>query len=64
MATAQPFVFVSHASRRKPLIKPIVDALLEAKIRVFVDNPQEMGYGGAELRQFVRLQAGQGAYTD
>jgi hypothetical protein len=63
MPAAKPFVFVSHASSNKPQVKPIVDALLAAGLRVFVDNPQEMGYRGDELLKFDSLHAGQGDYT-
>ncbi len=51
------FVFISHANEDKPRIRPIVDALLVAGHKVFLDNPDRAGYVDNELDQFYRLHA-------
>jgi hypothetical protein len=56
---AQQFVFVSHASRDKSLVRPIVEALIERNIKVWVDNPDKMGFSARDIeRDFHRLHAG------
>jgi formylglycine-generating enzyme required for sulfatase activity len=52
------FVFVSHANQDKPKIRHVVDALIAAGIKVWVDNPEAMGYGTEKIkRDFIRLHA-------
>jgi hypothetical protein len=52
------FVFVSHARQDKPKIRHIVDALIAAGIKVWVDDAAAMGYDTADIkRHFVRLHA-------
>jgi len=54
------FVFISHASADKTRIRPIVDALLDARIKVWLDNPVKAGYSAAETEaKFLRLHADQ-----
>ncbi len=54
------FVFVSHANADKAKIKPIVDALIKAGMKVWLDKPQHMGYSKKEIdAQFYRLRAGE-----
>lgn len=58
------FVFISHASQDKPLIKPLVDALLAAGLKVWLDNPAVL-YSEHEVRQFYRIRAGErGGWRD
>ena len=53
------FVFVSHASPDKMKIRHIVEALIEAGEKVWLDNPAAMGYGEVEInRYFYRIRAG------
>ena len=42
-------VFISHANVDKPLIKPIVEALLRDGFAVFVDRPEDMEYTADEI---------------
>ncbi len=51
------FVFISHASEDKPRIRPIVDALRAAGLRVFLDNPDRADYSEKDIAtgDFVRL---------
>lgn len=54
------FVFVSHASRDKPRIRFLVDALLEAGLGVWLDDPEALGFTAAEVKQkFQNLRPGQ-----
>jgi hypothetical protein len=53
------FVFISHANRDKPLLKPLVQALLGAGLKVWLDRPAGVGYSAQEIeRCFYRLRAG------
>lgn len=51
------FVFISHAGDDKPRIRPIIDAVRAAGLRVFLDNPDRAGYSAEEIvsGDFVRL---------
>ena len=53
------FVFVSHATKDKPLLRPMVQSLLDAGLKVWLDVPAKLGYGADEVeRRFYRLRAG------
>ena len=53
------YVFVSHASRDKPLIRFVVEALVEAGIGVWLDNPEALGFSPDYVRQnFQNLKPG------
>lgn len=53
------FVFVSHASLDKHLLRPLVQSLLDAGLKVWFDKPEKLDYGSDEvLRLFYRLRAG------
>lgn len=53
------FIFVSHASRDKPLIRFLVEALIEAGIGVWLDNPEGLGFSPDYVRQnFQNLRPG------
>jgi hypothetical protein len=59
------FVFISHASQDKPRIRRLVDALLEAGIKVWLDNPPAAGYLEHEVLSFYRIRAGErGGWRD
>lgn len=47
-------VFVSHAKDDKPVLRPVVDALLHQNFRVFIDDPQGLTpfYSDAEVEEF------------
>jgi hypothetical protein len=52
------FVFVSHSSQDKPLIRHIVDALIADGLKVWLDDPTTMGYHSADRGlHFIRLHA-------
>lgn len=52
------FVFVSHASPDKAAIRHVVDALIAAGLKVWLDDPAAMGYSADEVRaNFYRLTA-------
>src|SRR5689334_11797573 len=58
------FVFLSHASADKQKIKHVVDALIGADLKVWLDNPAAMGYSASQINaHFYHLQAG-GRYRD
>jgi hypothetical protein len=53
-----PFVFVSHASPDKPLIRHVVDKLIASGLRVWVDDPARLGYGLDQIQKhFIHLHA-------
>ena len=53
------YVFVSHASGDKPRLKFLVDALIDAGLKVWLDNPRAMGYSAPEIAaHFVDLRGG------
>ena len=53
------FVFVSHAGQDKPLLRPLVQALIDAGLKVWLDTPTRLGYSAEEVeRHFYRLHAG------
>ncbi len=53
------FVFVSHANTDKKRVRHIVDALISANIKVWMDNPLAAGYSADEVRaHFHRIKAG------
>jgi hypothetical protein len=53
------FVFVSHANVDKPLIRPIVDALIKSKLKVWLDNPAAMGFSAKEIKaDFYHIKTG------
>ncbi len=53
------FVFVSHANADKGAIRHIVDALITANRKVWLDNPAAMGYASDEIdAYFHRIHAG------
>ncbi|NKK99609.1 TIR domain-containing protein [Rhizobium leguminosarum bv. viciae] len=45
------YVFISHANLDKPLLKPILEALLREGIPLWVDRPRETGLGDHPLLQ-------------
>ncbi|MCZ8280006.1 MAG: toll/interleukin-1 receptor domain-containing protein [Acetobacteraceae bacterium] len=51
------FVFISHASEDKRRIRPIIDSILAAGLKVFIDDPARAGFGGESVHGFVRLHA-------
>lgn len=52
------FVFLSHASKDKKLLRPLVDALIVAGIKVWIDNPAQLKLSAADIeRHFFRLHA-------
>jgi hypothetical protein len=58
LEVALSYVFISHASPDKPRIKPLVDALLKAGLKVWLDNPALAGFTAGEIDQFYRIRAG------
>jgi hypothetical protein len=44
------YVFVSHANEDKPKLRPLVEALLDAGIPLWIDRPEEFGLGERHLR--------------
>lgn len=53
------FVFLSHANKDKPKIRHIVDALIAAGFKVWLDNPSAMGVSAKEIKEhFHRLKGG------
>ncbi|MFM9847490.1 MAG: TIR domain-containing protein [Hyphomicrobiaceae bacterium] len=53
------FVFVSHANKDKPLLREVVEALLDAGLKVWLDRPAGLGYSASEVETlFYRLRAG------
>jgi hypothetical protein len=52
----QPFVFLSHAGADKPRLKPLIDALQRAGLKIWIDNPA--GFDAAHSQQFYRIHAG------
>ena len=53
------FVFVSHASRDKPLIRFVVEALVDSGIGVWLDNPEAVGFSQDYINQNLqRLKPG------
>jgi TIR domain-containing protein/iSTAND domain-containing protein len=58
------FLFLSHANPDKPKIRHIVDALIDAGLKVWLDNPASMGYTPKQINDhFYHLEAG-GRYRD
>ncbi|HWA91121.1 MAG TPA: toll/interleukin-1 receptor domain-containing protein [Rhizomicrobium sp.] len=53
-----PFVFVSHAGPDKPRLKPLVEALMDAGLKLWIDNPAALGLAPERLREFYRIRAG------
>lgn len=47
MASGYQFVFVSHAHADKPAIRFIVEALIAAGLKVWLDKPEQMGFPAA-----------------
>jgi hypothetical protein len=53
------FVFLSHASPDKAKIRHIVDALIAAELKVWLDDPAAIGFTPKEIQDhFYRLEAG------
>ena len=53
------FVFISHANKDKPLLRELVQALLDAGLKVWLDRPAGLGYSAREVETlFYRLRAG------
>jgi tetratricopeptide (TPR) repeat protein len=52
------YVFISHASPDKLLLKPVIEALLKAGLKIWIDNPAAAGFGADEVDQFHRIRAG------
>ena len=53
------FVFVSHASKDKHLLRPLVQALIDVGVKVWLDAPAALGYSDTEIdRWFYRIRAG------
>jgi hypothetical protein len=44
-----PYVFVSHANPDKASIRPLIEALLDAGIELWIDRPEEIGLGKRHL---------------
>ena len=51
------FVFISHAGQDKPRVKPLVDALRAAGLKIWLDNPVAAGYSAEEVAGFYRIRA-------
>lgn len=51
------FVLISHASQDKPRVRPIVDALRSAGLKIWLDNPVAAGYKAEEVASFYRVRA-------
>lgn len=52
-------VFVSHANTDKPALRSIVQALIDAKLRVWLDDPLALGYSHEQIQMhFAKLDAG------
>ncbi len=61
------FIFLSHASADKSKIRHIIDALIAADIKIWLDRPHDaaLGFKTEEIdRYFIRLHAGTGHYRD
>lgn len=43
------YVFVSHANPDKPKLRPLIEALLDAGIPLWIDRPEELGLGERHL---------------
>lgn len=53
------FVYISHASTDKAKLRHVVDALVAAGIKVWIDNPSQLGYAQPDIvRSFEILEAG------
>ena len=52
------FVFISHASEDKARLRRIIDTLLDAKIKIWLDDPIAAGYSPEDTR-LHRLHAGE-----
>jgi len=52
------YVFISHASPDKLRIRPIVVALRNAGLQVWLDNPVAAGFSASEVESFHRIRAG------
>ena len=55
------FVFVSHASEDKSRLRPLLDALIEAGLKIWLDNPghRSLGYTSREIEaNFIDLIGG------
>lgn len=60
-AQKRSFVFVSHANADKKAICHIVEALIAADIKVWLDKPAEMGFRKHEIESwFIDLRGGRG----
>lgn len=54
------FIFISHLDDDKPRIKPITDHLIKFGWKLFIDQPDEMGYTSIEIRRSIlRIMEGQ-----
>jgi hypothetical protein len=53
------FVFLSHANPDKPKVRHIVEALIAAGLKVWLDNPAAMGFSAKDIKDhFHHLEAG------
>src|SRR5262245_45850984 len=53
------FVFISHATKDKPLLRHLVLAFIDAGIKVWLDKPSALDFSTAEIEQyFYHLRAG------
>ncbi|HAJ46414.1 MAG TPA: hypothetical protein DCL54_07530 [Alphaproteobacteria bacterium] len=53
------YVFVSYGRKDSDRLRPVVDALIAAGLKVYLDRPQDLGYSDAEVaRHFVPIRAG------
>lgn len=56
----KPFVFVSHASDDKKRMRPLLEALIAAGLKIWLDKPEEAGFTARECEQyFYCIAAGQ-----
>lgn len=53
-----PFVFISHASADKQRLRHLIEALLAADLKVWIDNPAAAGFTEEQVKTFLRIRAG------
>lgn len=47
-------VFIAHATVDKPLLRPIVEALLDNEFNIWIDKPQNIGLSARHLKMLAR----------
>lgn len=57
--TSHQFVFVSHANKDKALIRAVVQALIAADLKIWLDNPSALGFSAQDIEaHFIDLRGG------